>query len=96
MNITNADIEFSKKYQAALDELIRNYHLAANNLTERQLAEAIRQAIACGDFERHVCVSNSCQAVVYTPFALLLRLEARIRELEAEIEILRDYDDKPD
>lgn len=89
MNITNADIEFSKKYQAALDELIRKYRLAVNDLTEKQLAEAIRQAIACGDFERHICASNSTQFVIYIPHAREAYLLNKVRELEDEQAVLQ-------
>lgn len=107
LNITNADIEFSKKYQAAIDELIRKHQLAVNDLTERQLAEALRQAIACGDFQRHVCPSNSSQAVIYIPHAREAYLTGRIRELEEQLrEVLKsqasecskvsDHDPEPD
>lgn len=86
--LTNADIEEAKiyqvRYQAALDELIRKHQIAVNGLTEHQLAEAIRQACACGDFQRHVCPSNSSQFVVYIPHAREAYLLNKVRELETE------------
>lgn len=51
-----------------LEGLVRKHHLAVDALTEQQLAEAIRQAIASGDFMRNVCVDGSAQAVTYIPW----------------------------
>lgn len=104
-SLTSKDIEelrnaeFEGAFKDAFKALVREHALAVNKLTGDQLAEAIRQACACGDFQRYLAVNkdgDSAQRVVYLPFAEKQRLEARIRELEAEIEILRDYDDIPD
>ena len=51
-----------------LVEFVGKRQLAVNSLTEQQLAEAIRQAIACGDFMRNVLVDGSAQAVTYIPW----------------------------
>lgn len=40
----------------AIADGIRKYELAVANLTEEQFVEALRQAIASGDFQRHVVV----------------------------------------
>lgn len=75
--------------KTALEELVRKHQLAVEELTEQQLAEAICQAIACGDFQRHVAKRRTLdpgatdpQCVLYIPFA-------REQELEAELESLR-------
>lgn len=49
------------------DELVRKHQLAVETLTEQQLAEAIRQAIASGDFVRHVSMDGR-QSVSYIPW----------------------------
>lgn len=87
----NKDIESVKVYQAALDELICKHRLAVNDLTEEQLAESIRQACACGDFQRHVCTSNSSQAVVYIPHAREAYLTGKILELEKRLERIANW-----
>lgn len=61
-------------------ELVRKHQLAVETLTEHQLAEAIRQAIASGDFMRHV-VTDGRQAVTYIPWREVERLRALYNEL---------------
>lgn len=50
------------------EELVRKHSLAVESLTEKQLAEAIRQAIASGDFMRNVLHDGSAQQVIYLPW----------------------------
>jgi hypothetical protein len=74
-------------------ELVRKHGLAENSLTEHQLAQVIRDALASGDIQRHVRfdgVSQS-QMVTYIPYFGVeslrsenARLKQRIVELEAE------------
>ena len=61
-------------------ELVRKYQLSVNNLTERQLAESIRQAIASGDFTRFV-VAGGSQCVSYIPFREVDQLKRLYNEL---------------
>lgn len=61
-------------------EFVRKHKLAMESLTERQLAEAIRQAIAAGDFERQVCVCGG-QTVAYIPWREVDRLRSAYHEL---------------
>lgn len=51
-----------------LTELVRGYNLAVEALTEKQFVEALRQAIASGDFVRMVQVDSYSQAVTYIPY----------------------------
>lgn len=88
--------EARKKFDELLAEAARQYNIAHDKFTQKQLFEAFRQALECGDFVKYVCVDTNAQNIVYIPFAEQARLQARIRELEAEIEILSDYDDIPD
>lgn len=60
--------------------LVRQYALACEALTEQQLAEAIRQALQCGDFQRLVSVDGG-QQVVYIPFAREQQLENQIEDM---------------
>lgn len=74
-------------------ELVHKHALAVGDLTEKQLAEAIRQAIACGDFRRYVATTGDgaqAQQVIYIPFAEQARLQARIRELEEQLGVCRE------
>ena len=69
-------------------ELIRKHNLAAENLTEQQLAEVIRQAIACGDFVRYVQQNTNAQQVVYLPFAREAQLYDQLSETRQQLEKL--------
>ena len=63
---------------------------AKDKLTEAQFTEAMRRALVCGDFLRHVRVDNGGQCVTYEPFRERERLKARVAELEAELSRERD------
>ena len=65
-----------------IERLVKEHQLAQEQLTEKQLVEVIRQAIAAGDFIRFVNQDKDSQAIVYLPFAEKERLEARIKDLE--------------
>ena len=68
--------------QKHIEELTRKHHLAAEELTEKQFVEALRQAIAAGDFVRFVTQDGTRQGVVYIPFRECERLKTRIEKLE--------------
>ncbi len=72
-----------------LDDLIRTHNIAIENLTKDQLAEALRQAIACGDFTRLVVAGSNAQSVMYLPYAREQELESKIAALEHAIEDLK-------
>lgn len=63
-----------------LTRLVRESNLAVEILTEEQLVEAIRQAIAAGDFQRNV-TSDGRQSVVYLPWREVERLQTKYNEL---------------
>lgn len=65
---------------ALFGELVRKHQLAVETLTEQQLAEAIRQAIASGDFARNV-TTDGRQAVIYIPWREVESLRTRYHEL---------------
>lgn len=65
---------------AAVDELVRKHNLAVDALTEQQLAEAIRQAIASGEFMRNVVVDGR-QSVTYIPWREVEELRSLYNEL---------------
>lgn len=65
---------------ALFGELVRKHQLAVETLTEQQLAEAIRQAIASGDFMRNV-TNDGRQAVIYIPWREVESLRTRYHEL---------------
>lgn len=51
------------------------------NLTVKQTADALAQAIAAGDFQRNVVVGTGAQQVIYIPFNRVQELEAQLSEL---------------
>lgn len=51
-----------------LVEFVRKRQLSVDSITEQQMAEAIRQAIASGDFSRNVLIDGSAQSVTYIPW----------------------------
>ena len=65
---------------ALFGELVRKHQLAVETLTEQQLAEAIRQAIASGDFMRNV-VTDGRQSVIYIPWREVEYLRSLYNEL---------------
>ena len=66
--------------------VMREHQIAFDSLTEAQFAEAIRQALSCGDFIRHVVAGTDAQQVIYLPYAREQELESRITRLEAALQ----------
>ena len=62
-------------------EFVRRHNLAVEALTEKQLAEVIRQAIASGDIVRNVMSDGSAQAITYIPYREVSRLRDQYHEL---------------
>lgn len=71
-------------FTEAIQELIRKHHLASEALTEQQLAEVIRQALASGDLVKYVRVRDNGQQIVYAPFMEVERLRSQLEELQEE------------
>jgi len=71
----------SEAIQAAVKKLVSSRNLAIENLTEKQVGDAIAQAIASGDFIRHVRVSDDAQSVTYIPYSETERYRALYYEL---------------
>jgi hypothetical protein len=64
------------------EEVWRAHDKAVEVLTRTQFLEALKQAVACGDFLRHVKVDTCSQAVTYLPYRREQELKSRIAELE--------------
>lgn len=73
---------FSQLLREATEKLVSEYKLKCDDLTEKQLAEAIQQMIACGDLTRLV-VRTDAQQIIYTPFTREQELLDRIGHLES-------------
>ena len=79
-----------ERFSEELDALVREFAIKQNNLTRQQLAEAIRQAFDCGDFQRCVFVSpGKEQEVTYQPYRLLQQLAESRDELRTQVERLQ-------
>lgn len=60
--------QFRQAASLAIDDAVRKHAVFIDRLTEAQVMAAFKQAIACGDFMRHVCVVDNAQTVDYMPF----------------------------
>lgn len=67
--------------QKAVEKLVAEKNIAVDNLTREQFAEAITQAIQCGDFTRYVVRDDDRQHVGYIPFRREQELLAQIASL---------------
>jgi hypothetical protein len=85
MNLNELE-ETKAKFNAALEKLAAEKALAVENLTREQFAEALRLALACGDFQRYVTVEGSRQQVVYTPFRDVEHWKGRALAAERALE----------
>ncbi len=57
---------------------LRDHNVKAEELTMVQLADAVSQAIECGDFIRHVHVTGNAQALTYVPGRQVAELRANL------------------
>jgi Trk K+ transport system NAD-binding subunit len=77
--------EARKKFEALLADAAKQYNIAHEKFTKKQVMEALKQALLCGEFIRYVNVDNDAQQVVYIPFAREAELQNRIYELEKRL-----------
>jgi hypothetical protein len=77
--------EFKKQCDAIALEVIKEHSVAVEKLTASQTAEALLQAIACGDFTRLVTIDGR-QTVVYVPFAHEEKHLSEIKQLRELLE----------
>lgn len=83
--MSNKEQTFEQLRQAAslaIADAVRLHAVFVDKLTEHQVISALKQAIASGDFLRHVRVTDNAQAVDYVPFREKERLEAEIAKLK--------------
>lgn len=71
----------SHAVRVAAEKMISRRNLACEQLTEKQLGDAIAQALASGDFTRHVRVSDDAQSVTYIPYSEAQKFRALYYEL---------------
>lgn len=78
--------ELQRKLQAEVERLSREQSLAIEGLTREQVVSAFVQAIACGDFQRHVVVGDRFgdhrQAVTYIPYKGEQEAARKVRDLK--------------
>lgn len=65
-------------------DLARDHNIATEKLTERQTADAIKQAILAEDFTTLVLPDGE-QRVIYIPFRQVQALKTRIFALEEQL-----------
>lgn len=83
---------FAAKWAEACLKLVQKHQVYIDGLTERQVAEALKQAVECGDFQIHVVVDpgpkaalTHRQGVSYIPGRRVAELEAEVAELREEL-----------
>lgn len=82
--IVQADIKTPEtKPPRWIETFLREHQIACEQLTEKQLAAVILDAMASGDLIRNVRVSDNAQSVIYIPYAESERLKSRIAYLES-------------
>lgn len=81
----DCDHPLKPTFDEAFARLARAAAKATDELTEKQLMEAIKQAITAGDFIKYVRKSDDAQSVVYIPFAEREGLRAQIEELKRQL-----------
>lgn len=72
--------DFELKLKSSMEEFVKKHQLACKELDEKQLAEAIRQALLCGDFVKYV-TRDSRQQFYYIPFREIERIRSLHHEL---------------
>jgi hypothetical protein len=80
------------RYDEFLKDVIRRHQIAVEQLTEQQFVEALKQAIASGDFQRHVRIDDirePAQSVVYVPYRDIEALKTELANLKKACERAR-------
>lgn len=80
------DNRFEKAILDLAESICAVENAAREKLTKEQLAAALKQAIACGDFLRLVEVTTGNQQVTYIPYRREEELKKRIATLEASFQ----------
>lgn len=82
-------MQSNTQIDTAIEKFLEQNAICVEDLTKEQLAKVLKEAILCGDFQRHVLYSNNAQAISYIPYRRQLELEERIKHLEEELETLQ-------
>lgn len=70
-----------------VEDVVKKHQLETDKLTERQLVQAIQEAIKCGDFVKLVR-PDGAQCMIYEPYRAEHQLNARIAELLTKVQDL--------
>lgn len=91
-----------------MDEMavfVKERQIACDALTQDQLAVCFSQALACGDFQKHVAIGirlteGQAQQVTYIPFREVERLNGELKQakelLKSAFHALRSYENGND
>lgn len=80
----------------ACEKLVIEHGIQDERLLQSQIADALKQAIASGDFQRHVYSQGARSAVVYIPFSGVDRLKAENRRLKKRLAEIEEHDEPLD
>jgi len=81
------DNRFQRAVEELADAICSVENAAREKLTKEQLADALKQAIACGDFLRMVEVMTGRQQVTYIPYRREQELTVEIARLKASFQL---------
>lgn len=76
----------SDKFDEAVDRLREAYDIKIEELTEREVATAIKQSLLAGDFQKLISHNHKSFGIVYIPYLECGKLKNRIKKLEALLE----------
>lgn len=83
-------LPFAAQLEAACKRVIRERQIAIEQLTGDQIADALKQAILCGDFQRNVLAGSDQQSVVYLPGRGMDELRAKCDKLEDQLSRIKE------
>lgn len=73
-----------EQFEAMMIDVIRKRQIACKELDEMQIAEAFKQALQAGDFQKLVMVGtfpDGAQSIIYIPFQQVERLTSEVERL---------------
>jgi hypothetical protein len=82
------DFSSTTLLEGCVQKLVQQHSIACEELTERQMADAIKQAIMAGDFQKVVRARDGGQQVLYMPYHGLEGLRSENQRLK---KLLHDH-----
>lgn len=75
-------------FERALIRVVQENAIAIEGLTEKQVVQVLKQAIAAGDIQRLMTISGDQQSVLYLPFAEIEKVRNERLRLKEALQII--------